>query len=184
MGWKDFFKKKKNNTPEPVIELALANLQVGYFVDYDLKTWEVTAYNYYDWGANDITYEWQLKSHDDTIYLEREPDDEDYWSISRTISLSSLGPEIKEYIIEHEDPPDQIAYNGIDFYLDETCGGNFYKDGNKLKKELLKWDYCDDSGKKLLIIEQWGERNFEASAGCQVEEYQFTNILPGNIGKD
>ena len=179
MGLKDLFRKKKNKRPDPLTGYSLSNLQVGFFVDYDMKTWEVRAYNYYDWGSGDFTYEWQLQCYDDTIYLEREPDDEDYWCISRKISIISLGTGIKEHIIEHEDPPDPIVFEDTTYRLEETGGGHFHKNGKEERKELLKWDYTDDSGKKLLSIEQWGETVFEASIGNPVEEYQFTNILPG-----
>ena len=182
MGWTNFFKKKKSIPAEPVTDIGLSSLLVGCLVDYDMQTWEVTAYNYYDWGSGDITYEWQLTGYDEIIYLEREPDDdEDFWSISRKIPLSSLGAGIKEHILKHEDPPEIITYQGTDFYLDETSGGHFYKTGKDPGKELLKWDYLDKSGKKLLSIEQWGENDFEASAGTKVEEYQFANILPGKV---
>ena len=76
MGWLDFFKKKKAAEPDPLKDLNLSNLKVGYLLDYDMQTWQVEAYHYYDWGNGDITHEWQLKSHDDTIYLQRESDDE------------------------------------------------------------------------------------------------------------
>jgi hypothetical protein len=58
-------------------------------------------------------------------------------------------------------------------------GGKFLKNGTGSGKELLSWDYENDSGDKLLSVEQWGEEDFEASVGYPVEEYQFLNILPG-----
>ena len=82
MGFKDLFKKNKPQ-PDPLRELTLSNLKVGYFLDYDLKTWEVTAYNVYDFSEGDKTHEWQLKSSEETVYLELESDDADYWSWSR-----------------------------------------------------------------------------------------------------
>ena len=187
MGWKDFFKRKKESL-DPLKDLTLANLKVGYFVDYDLKSWQVTASNYYDWGSGDLTYEWQLKSADETIYLEREPDDEDYWSISQKISIDQLGAHLKTYITEHGDPPEQIEYAGKTYYLEETGGGYFYagdsQDRYQNGKELLKWDFTDDSGELFVSIEQWGETEFEASTGKSVEEYQFTDILPTDSADD
>lgn len=184
MGWLDFF--KSNKEIDPLKDLTLSKLKVGYFVDYDMKTWEVTACNHYDWGSGDLTYEWQLKSADETIYLEREPDDEDYWCVSRRISIRQLGAQLADYIVEHGDPPEQIEYQGKMYDLDETGGGHFYQSHSRHEsqegKELLKWDYVDDSGELLLSIEQWGETEFEAAYGEHVEEYQFTNILPNDTG--
>jgi hypothetical protein len=45
---------------------------------------------------------------------------------------------------------------------------------------MFKWDYADDSGKYSLTIEQWGETDYELSVGREVEEYQFSNILPNS----
>lgn len=180
MGWKDFFssKKKKKEEPLSLDNLTLSKLKVGYFVDYDLQTWEVVGYHYYDWGHGDITHEWQLKSHDDTIYLECESDDENVWSIGKKISFSRLGPGIADHIIKNGDPPDEIKYDGVTYYLEEMSGGHFYENGKGPGQKFLSWDYEDDDGEKFLSIEQWGERDFEAGTGFPVEEYQFTNILP------
>jgi len=178
MGLRDFFNRKAKRAPDPLSDLTLEKLKVGYFVDYDMRTWCVEAYNHYDWGSGDITYEWQLVSHDDTLYLEREPDDEDHWSVSRKIPIGKLGIDIKAQVLEHDDPPDEIEVDGTAYYLDETGGGQFHKGGTEPGKDLLKWDYADDSGESYLSIEQWGEAEFEASIGERAEVYQFDNILP------
>lgn len=181
MGWKDFFGKKKTSPhePDPLKDLTLAKLAVGYYVDYDLKTWEVAAYNTYDWGDGDITYEWQLKSADETLYLEREPDDEDFWSVSAKIPLNRLPEGIDRHIIDNGDPPDEIVFEGQTYYLESSGGGHFYKDGRGEGHPLIQWEYEDDEGENYVSIEQWGEKRFEAALGRAVEEYQFTNILPG-----
>jgi hypothetical protein len=179
MGWKDFFKKGNGEKQEETFkELTLKSMEPGYYVDYDLKTWQVSAYNIYDWGAGDKSYEWQLVSSDETIYLELEIDDEEEWCISRKIGFGSLGAKVKNHIMENEDPPDEITYKGVTYYMEEMGGGKFLKGGNGPGHQLVKWDYEDDSGDKYLSIEQWGEEDFEASVGEPVEEYQFTNILP------
>lgn len=178
MSFMDFFRKKKDKAPDPLEDLTLANLKAGCFVDYDMTTWKVSAHHYYDWGSGDRSDEWQLQSHDQTVYLERESDDEDVWSISRKINTNRLGPEIKQRIMDHGDPPDQIEFEGTTYYLEETSGGQYYKNGTGPGQDLLSWGYEDDPGKKYLSIEQWDDSDFEASIGEPVEEYQFTNILP------
>ena len=178
MGWKDFFKKKKKDDADPLADLTLGNLGVGSYVDWDMKTWEVTAHNQYDWGDGDMTREWQLRSSDETVYLEQETDDDVFWSVNRKISFNRLGPDVGRHIITHENPPDEIEYNGVQYVLEGSAGGRFFKGGTGNGRELIKWEYEDDSGKNYLTIEQWGEESFEASIGHEVEEYQFSNILP------
>ena len=46
MNFKGLFNKQPDEPAlDPLHDLVLAKLRVGYLVDYDLKTWEVTAYN-------------------------------------------------------------------------------------------------------------------------------------------
>lgn len=178
MGLKDFFKKNKDKELDPLRDLTLAKLKAGYLVDYDMKTWEVTAHNRYDWGEGDITHEWQLKSGDEVAYLELESDDEDDWSLSRKIAFSRLGSQIKTRIMETGDGPDEIVFEGEKFYLEEMAAGHILKEGQSPGKPMLRWSYEDDGGRRYLCLEQWGEEEFEASIGEPVQEYQFTNILP------
>lgn len=178
MGLFDFFKKKKKPEETPVGDLQLTDLKPGCMVDYDLKTWEVTACNDYDWGGGDITREWQLKSADDLMYLEKETDDEAAWSISRKIAFGRLGTRVAEHLKQNGDPPAEIVYEGTAYYLAEQGGGHFYKDGRGPGREFLMWSYEDDDGENYLTIEQWGEEAFEAAVGRAVEAYQFENILP------
>ena len=44
---------------------------------------------------------------------------------------------------------------------------------------FVSWDYEDEAEEQFLTIEQWGETKFDMQVGFKVEEYQFTNILPG-----
>lgn len=180
MGWKDFFGKKKeeDQSVDPLADLTLSNMKQGYFVDYDLRTWEVTARHYYDWGDGDITDEWQLKSHDDTIYLQKESDDDEEWCISRPIAFGKLGAGVRNHLSSHDDPPDEIDYEGETYYMEEFGGGYFYKNSTGAGQQFLSWSYENDAGSKYLSVEQWGEEDFEAFASEPVEEYQFTNILP------
>ena len=179
MGFWDFFRKKKRADQGPsMVDLALDDLVAGCMVDYDLKTWEVTARHVTDWGGGDKSIEWQLKSYDDVIYLEKTEDDEVEWCISRKADLRLLGPDVPQKIIETDDPPETVTCEGLSYYLEESGGGHFYKNGTGEGLPMLMWDYEDDSGRRYLTIEQWGEEEFELYLGEPVESYQFTNILP------
>ncbi len=178
MSLRDFFKKKEDKTPDPISGLTLANMKSGYFVDYDMETWRVVSLGKYNWGSGDITWEWQLESHDDTIFLERESDDIDYWTVSKKLSFQKLDPGIKKRFIESDDPPETIVFDKQKYYLSETGGALYYKDNANSGREMFKWDYADDTEQFWLTIEQWGERDYELSQGKKVEEYQFSNILP------
>ena len=182
MGFMDFIKKKVTGSdPDPLSDLTLAKLKKGYYLDYDMKTWQVTAANRYEWGEEDITWEWQLQCHDDTIYLEREYDDEDTWSISRKVPFGKLDPQVRETLIKSEEAPDTILFEGTTFYIEETGGAYFFSDGSENGRPVFVWDYLDDSESQILSIEQWGDNDYELAVGMLVEEYQFSDILPSKM---
>ncbi len=182
MGFTDFFRKKKKQEPtfDPLKDLVLSKLKPGYFLDYDLKSWTVKRYNVYDWGDGMITEEWEIKSGNETCYLDREDDDEVEWTLSRRLPFKKLDADgsIARTIKKNDDPPGEISYEGKAYYLEESGGGYFQRDGKGIGTEFLTWNFEAESGEEFINIEQWGENDFSASIGIYVEEYQFSNILP------
>ena len=178
MGFFDRFKQKPEDDFDPTNDLRLEKMQPGWLVDFDMKTWEVKGYRKYDYTEGYITQEWELLSGRERIFLERSQDDEVEWTVSKKIPLGMIEGDIREHIIEHDDPPEQITVKGKTYYLDESGPGYMYENGEGPAKEFVYWDFIDDEDEHFLTIEQWGEREFEASEGYYVEEYQFSNILP------
>lgn len=177
----DFFKKKENEPEfDPLRDLELARLKVGYFVDYDSQTYEVTGYNRYDFGDGYYIDEWELSAGKNKWYLERSENDEEEWTLSKKIPIGTIEGQVRQHIIDHGDPPEQIKCNGKTYYLEETGSGSMYENGKGQAYELIYWDFVDDDDEHLITIEQWGEAEFEALEGFYVERYQFTNILPGH----
>jgi len=178
MGWNIFGRKDEEKEFDPLKDLVLSKLQKGWMVDYDMKTWEVIACHKYDWGVGTLTSEWELRSANDTIFLEYEAEDGESYLVSRKIPIGKIDGNIKNYMETHEDPPERIVFNGESYYLDEEGGGIFLEDGKRPGEEFLFWDYVDDAEEKFVTIEQYSDTEFEAFAGSYVEEYQFSNILP------
>ncbi len=178
MGFFDRFKKNKENDFDPLHDLQLADLKVGYMVDYDLNTYKVTGYNTYDFGDGYTVEEWELTGADDKLYLELYDDDGQEWSVSRKLNINAIDGNIKKHIMENDDPPEQITYKGKTYYLDESVAGFMYEGGGTSKQEMIAWTFVDEQEENFITIEQWGEEDFDASLGLYVEEYQFTNILP------
>ncbi len=182
MGFTDFFRRKKKQEPafDPLTDLVLSKLKPGYLLDYDLKSWIVKRYNVYDWGDGMITEEWEIKSGNETCYLDREEDDEVELTLSRRLPFKKLDPDgsIARAITKNDDPPGELSYEGKSYYLEESGGGYFQRDGKGIGTEFLTWNFEAESGEEFISIEQWGENDFSASIGIYVEEYQFSNILP------
>ena len=178
MALKDWFKKKDDF--DPLKDLELSKLRIGFLVDFDMQSWQVTGACRYDYGEGYVTDEWELTSGHDKLFLERSQDDDILWTLSKKIPMGAIDGDIRKHIIAHDDPPDQIIYNEKSYYLDESGTGRLHKQDNTAK-EFVYWEFIDEADQNFVTIEQWTETEFEAAAGYHVEEYQFTNILPGEI---
>lgn len=180
MAW-DFFKKKKKEDDETNLDdLVLSRMKPGFLVDYDDKTYQVTGRNYYKWEEGGRTDEWELKLGSEMVYLERsEEDGEVEWSLSRKLPISALEGDIAKHIVDDEDPPEKVTCEGVAYCFEEDDVGEYFKGGGSASMKFVVWDFADESESKFLSIEQWGETRFDVTLSHEVEEYQFTNILPG-----
>ncbi|MTI32317.1 DUF4178 domain-containing protein [Xanthovirga aplysinae] len=185
MGVFDFFKKKKKEPEYDPSNITIRDLRKGFVLDYDLKTWEVKAEFEYDWGNNFFSREFKLDSGDEVVYLHLSEDDEIYLTISKKIKIRNLDEDLPEYIAQHEQPPKKLIFEGKTYFLDKESPGyfrDFENPGDKDEDwcEMISWEYYDSTEKLVLSVEQWGEREFEASYGKVVGEFSFSNILPSS----
>ncbi len=186
MGFLDRFRKTKTEAePEfdPLADLVLAKLKVGYLLDYDLKTWKVTDFSRYSFNGGRTAEEWELTAGSDKRYLECS-EQGDTWSLSKTIplgALSSQGPGggLRQHIQKHGEAPEQLIYKGTTYYLDDSAGGELIPGDGGDRKELIQWEFLDEDEEHFVSIVQWSETELTAVAGHFVEEFQFTDILPG-----
>ena len=59
--WQKLFGKKDEQADlDPLSDLTLSNLKVGYLVDYDLKTWQVKSQSGYTFDDTK-TQEWETR---------------------------------------------------------------------------------------------------------------------------
>jgi hypothetical protein len=181
MGLMDrvFGRKQADREPDPLADLVLEKLKVGYLVDYDLQTWQVTAYCRYAFSGKDRSVEeWELTAAGEQRYLELA---DGGWSLARTISIGAIDGDIRRHILDHDDPPARIVYEGTEYNLDACYGGHMFPDGMGGGEQLIRWEFLDAAEKNFVGIEQRSETEFAAAAGIVVEEYEFTHLLPGAV---
>lgn len=175
-----FFKKKKKDTGphyDPT-NIGVMDIRKGFVFDFNNQTWEVEEEFEYDWGNNDFTYEFKVVSESDTFFFYVEEDDEIECIFSQKIPFAKLDGSVESKILKKGRPPKTVIYNGIEFYRDEESLGYFRPVSSENWKELISWTYYDEEEATVLTIEQWGERDFEASMGAVVKPSSITNILP------
>jgi hypothetical protein len=180
MGLKKWFGRgREDDESDSLVEFTLSAMKVGYLVDYDMETWEVTAYNTYDYSGFEAR-EWVIESSDKVVYLERsDSEGEVSWTLTESISLSQISEDVIEHTLRHDNPPKDLTYDGRSHRLMESGAGLFHESAEGPGTSFISWTYSDESGRNVLFVTQYGERDFKSVAGEYVEEYQFTNILPG-----
>ncbi len=179
MGLFDFFKKKKPPSSPPSVELRLTDLMVGYFVEYDLRMWEVLSFHQYDYTDESKADEWELREGGDRRYLEVSDDDGLHWTWSWSIPIGKIDGNLRRHIIDNEEPPDRIVFEGQQYYLDDSGAGLYYEGGKQGDgDEMLYWTFLADDNRRFVSIEQWGETDFQSYAGHSVNEEDFTGIFP------
>ncbi len=179
MGIFDIFKNKGPHYDSTNIRIQ--DLDVGFIFEYDLSTWEVLAIYEYDWGDNFFTREFKVNNGSVTRYLSIEEDDELIISLSEKVKIRALEEDLTETLIQHQQPPKKIAYNDVVYFLEGDAPGYFH-DISKGDEwiEFRSWNFEDNTGKHILTIEQWDEKEFEASVGIIIKEFEISNILPAS----
>lgn len=178
--FRKFFKKEEELHYDPS-DIKLTDMQKGFVFEYDLQNWVVKSVYNYDWGNNNFTKEYQVDNGKEVRYLSVEEDDELFLTFTQKIKIRTIDAELPEYILSKEKPPQHLIYETINFYLDSENPG-YYNDPTKGKnvwEELIEWSYYDQEEKFALILEQWGEQDFEAAYGKIIKEFEISNILPG-----
>ncbi len=183
MGLFDFFQgffKKKEADYDPT-NLSVHDLKLGFMLDYDLKTWEIKEVYEYDWGNGFFTHEYKLDSGEEVQYLHVEQDDDLELTMSKKVKIRSIDEDIPEEIINNQIPPKKLFYKNKKFFRDNETPGYFRNANNNSEDawlEFISWDYFDENAEEFITIEQWGEREFEASFGRRIKEFEISNILP------
>lgn len=173
----------KKDDDEEIRIPTLATMRVGDLVDYDLKTWQVTGYSNYDY-AGDRTDEWELSAGDEVRFLERGVENgQVWWTWMQSLSLNQLDCNLGTHMQQHDDPPESLKCDGITFEAVQSSTGLAYEGGSEQGRQFIAWTYESQDG-RILAISQWDEAEFSAFWGHYVEEYQFTDILPGSQNDD
>ncbi|WP_017733090.1 DUF4178 domain-containing protein [Nafulsella turpanensis] len=181
MGFLDglFGKKRRKEEEVDPLNISLLKLQKGYILDYDLASWEVQEVYNYDWGDNFFSREYKISNGKDVRYLHIEDDDELELVLSEKVRPATIDPDLPDYIGKHGHPPKKIHYKGTHYYFESESPGYFNEEGKEDQwVEHISWTYYDEDEKYTLGIEQWGEREFEASVGKILKEFEISNIIP------
>ncbi|CAM1372512.1 DUF4178 domain-containing protein [Tenacibaculum xiamenense] len=180
MGFFDLFKsnKDKEETHYDPTNIKVTDLEKGYLLDYDLRTWTVKKMCEYDWGDNYFTREFVLESQGEKLFLHIEEEDDLIITMSKELKYRKLAPEVITHIENNGKPPKQITHENVTYYLSEESPGYYRNVDTSDWEELISFDYLDEDEEKCLTIEQWDDNDFEASVGKKIKAFEISNILP------
>ena len=181
VSFKKLLRREKEPEVDPLVDYTLDKMMTGFFVDYDLRTWEVTAITAYNYDGQE-TEEWQLSSGDQVRFLERAAEDGKVeWTLTRRISLRAVDGDVAGTVLDEGEPPEQVWFEEAEYSAVESGSGTMVEtmggQGATESREFVSWSYESEGGRVLHVV-QSGDRDFSAYEGEYVEEYQFTNILP------
>jgi hypothetical protein len=177
MGFTDFFKRKQPKYDSTNIRVT--DLDVGFVFEYDLESWEVQASYEYDWGDNYFSKEYKINNGSKTLFLSIEEDDEISLSVCDKINVRELGGNVLADLLSNQKPPTTLLYQDKKYFFEQESPGYFNdKARGEDWVEFISWDFIDESGKYIVTIEQWDEKEFEASAGKAIQEFEISTILP------
>lgn len=173
-----FGKKEKKEEVDP-LDIKLTQMKKGYILDYDLSSWEVKEVYNYDWGDHFFSREFKIFNGKDTRYLHVEEDDELELELSQKVKPTTIDPDLPDYIAQHGHPPKKINFKGVNYFLESESPGYFNEEGKADQwAEFITWNYYDEEEVNTLSIEQWGDREFDASVGKVLKAFEISNIIP------
>lgn len=174
MGIFDIFKKDK-----PIEDPTLFNLTKGAILDYDLDSWIIKDRTEYDWGNNQFTFEYTVENGSKSMFIHVDDSTPVKLDISFAIKMFDLGPTVKQSIVDTDNAPKKVLYNGTQYYLsDESLGHcKSVDEGDDDWAEFVNWVFYNEDESEFIGITRWGETDMDAVKGSVVKEFEFSNFL-------
>lgn len=160
-------------------DLTLNDLDIGYIVEYELRSWEITEVAHYDWGDGFKGKEFKIFDGKDSIYLYVDPAFEEL-SVSYQVNIND-GDLLasKKSIIASDEALNSLNYEDKKWVIDEEALARYKIDGNKEWADLMCWTYVDQNNEKdFVALNRWGEKKVEAYKGNLIEPFEISSILP------
>lgn len=169
-------RKASKGGPESKIDLEVKDLQVGYILDYDLKSWEVTDVAVYTWDNGVKDYEYTLFDGTEKLYLNYEVVDAKL-SIYREGKINEIWPEGKVKMRTNKDLiNDEVKYKGDTYYFLAEAAA---KVKNSSESYFLQnWIFENAAETELISFNLYDDRSMDAYLGMRIPDHAISNILP------
>ena len=61
------------------------------------------------------------------------------WSLAKKIVIGAIDGDVRRDILRDEDPPSRIVHKGKQYYLDSSCAGHMFPNGEGSGDEVIRW---------------------------------------------
>ena len=166
----------KNINP---IDITLNDLQKGYILNYDNKTWETIYQTQYDWknGETDTLYSLTNGYLDSMLlYIQKRMGVSVIW-IEQKVDLFQLeSANLTRY--EFKNLPSKMNFDGINFLKKSIYNGNQFAAHSQMGANTEQCFFIsEDQTHSLRLVKQL-ESTLIGFVGNHAKEYEFSNILP------
>lgn len=166
---------REQNVELNPINITLKNLEKGFVLNYDLKSWEVVYQAQYDWSNGQSDRLFRLIPEEGgnmLLFVHHEMGIVNPWVESRLeggsqAAFSKLDPETA---------PDELRFEDQIYTKQSFLTGKMFSSDNNQSVNLKQWFYAGPT--KSLRIIQYEGGTVAVFTGKKSEEYEFTNILP------
>jgi len=178
--WKRLFgirrASKGAGTGTDKIDYEVLDLEIGYILDYDLKSWEVTDKAVYTWENGVTDYEYTIKDGTSTAYLYLEAST-GRLSMYTDGKINEMWPQGKVIMRQGEDLiNEEIKFGGNTYYFYAEAAARVK---NKSESYMLEnWLFLDASEKEILSFNLYEDRSMDAFKGIYLNSFEISNILP------
>ena len=174
---KNIFGSSKKDEQDINLNHSVRDLQQGWILDYDLRSWEVTDVAQWNWENAGQDKEFTITDGVDTFYLGLSRVQERPYGLFWEADYLSIPTSFRQRIGTRNQPPEEFAWQGKTYR---------FRDAGKARVSSLTEDsftvvnYLYETADRThaLSINNYGAMSYEAYAGKYLERFEIGNILP------
>jgi len=172
------FKGKKSEIEDTKIDFEIEDLKKGYFLDYDLTTWQIIDFSTYTWDNGVTDFESTLfDGGNKKLFLTYETINKAssmYWEVS----IDKIWGEARQKIRADQDlSQETFTFEGKDYHF--AGEGSALVKSTKEKYTMVNWLFESSDHKHLVSFNRYDDRFIDAYIGIRITEHQISNITPG-----
>ncbi len=169
-------RKAKKGSEDTQVDFGISDLQKGYILDYDFRSWEVEDVVVYTWDNGVKDYEYNIYDGKEKQYLNYETIGE-HVSIYWEGNMNEIWADARKKIRKNEDiTENEFEYKGNTYYF--SGEGSAKVKSSKETYHMQNWLFQNDTDETLISFNKYEDNSMEAYIGKRIKNNEISNILP------